>query len=71
MEAEVRHKNWRLVIVGAVMIVAAILFFVGMKTTAPSSNDPIALMQTVGQVAGVVGAIGLVMLMFGLVGRKE
>ena len=29
-----------------------------------------ALMQTVGQVAGVVCALGLVMLAYGLVGRK-
>jgi hypothetical protein len=28
------------------------------------------MMETVGQVSGVVGAIGLFMLIFGLVGRK-
>jgi hypothetical protein len=65
-----RHRNWRLVIVGIVMILAAGAFFFGMETTAPRSNNPVALMQTVGQVAGVVGALGLVMLAYGLVGRK-
>jgi hypothetical protein len=29
------------------------------------------LMQTVGQVSGAVGAIGLVMLLFGLAGKKR
>jgi hypothetical protein len=65
-----RHRNWRLVIVGIVMVLTAGAFFFGMETTAPRSNNPAALMQTVGQVAGVVGALGLVMLAYGLVGRK-
>jgi hypothetical protein len=65
-----RQKNLRFVIVGAVLIVAAVGFFLGMGTMAPKSNDAVALMQTVGQVSGVVGALGLVMLVFGLVGRK-
>jgi hypothetical protein len=65
-----RQKNVRLVIVGAVLIVVAIGFFVGMGTMAPRSNNAVALMQTVGQVSGVVGGIGIVMLVFGLIGRK-
>ena len=65
-----RQKNLRLVIVGAVLIVAAVGFFLGMGTMAPKSNNAVALMETVGQVSGVVGALGLVMLVFGLVGRK-
>jgi hypothetical protein len=51
-------------------VLAAGAFFFGMETTAPRSNNPVALMQTVGQVSGVVGALGLVMLAYGLVGRK-
>lgn len=65
-----RQKNLRLVVVGAVLIVAAVGFFLGMGTMAPKSNDAVALMETAGQVSGVVGALGLVMLVFGLVGRK-
>jgi hypothetical protein len=65
-----RHRNWRLVMVGIVMIAGAAAFFVGMQATAPRSTDPVALMEIVGQVSGVVGALGLVMLAFGLVGRK-
>ena len=65
-----RRKNLRLVIVGAVLIVAAVGFFLGMGTIAPKSNNPAGLMETVGQVSGVVGALGLVMMAFGLVGRK-
>jgi hypothetical protein len=64
-----RRKNWRVVVVGFVLIVIAPAFFVGMLGVAPRSNDPVALMQTVGQVAGVVGRLGLVMLIVGLVGK--
>ena len=71
MEIGARRRNWRLVVVGIVVMVAAVIFFFSMQTFAPRSNDPVVLMETVGQVVGVVGAIGLVMLMFGLVGRKE
>jgi hypothetical protein len=41
-----------------------------MGTMTPKSNNAVALMQTVGQVSGLVGALGLVMLVFGLIGRK-
>ncbi|WP_283818458.1 hypothetical protein [Bradyrhizobium diazoefficiens] len=34
------------------------------------SNDPVALMRTVGGVSGAVGAISLVMIAFGLIGRN-
>jgi hypothetical protein len=56
----------RLVITGIVMLVAAAGFFFYMMGMAPRSNDPQALMQTVGQVSGVVGGIGIVMLLVGL-----
>jgi hypothetical protein len=65
-----RRKNWRIVVVGIVLILAAPAFFAGMLGAAPGSNDPVALMQTVGQVAGVVGCLGLVLVVVGLVGKK-
>ena len=58
-------------IVGIVLLMAAPAFFFFFLSIAPKSNDPAVLMQTVGQVSGVVGAIGLVMLLFGLVGKKR
>jgi hypothetical protein len=66
-----RKPNWRLVIVGAMMIVLAIAFFAGMGLAAGRSNDPAAMMQTVGTVSGVVGALGAVMAIFGLIGRRS
>ena len=66
-----RRKNWRLVIVGVVLVGLCIGFFVFMLGVAPRSNDPETLMRTVGQVSGVVGGIGLVMIGLGLVGRKR
>ena len=65
-----RQKNWRAVIVGGVLFVLAIGFFIFMMGMAPKSNDPQALMETVGTVSGVVGAIAIMMIGFGLVGRK-
>jgi hypothetical protein len=63
--------NLRVVLTGAVMVVAAIGFFFYMGTFAPRSNDPVGLMRTVGQVSGAVGAIGLVMIVFGVLRRKR
>jgi hypothetical protein len=65
-----RQRNWRLIIVGVVLIAASAGFFFCMGTMAPRSNDPVALMQTVGQVSGVVGAIAVLMIIFGLIGKK-
>lgn len=65
-----RQKNWRLVIVGGVLIVLAAGFFLYMMGMAPKSNDPESLMQTVGMVSGGVGGIAIVMMIFGLIGKK-
>jgi hypothetical protein len=65
-----RQPNKRVVITGAVLIAAAIGFFLYMMSIASTSNDPKALMETVGQVSGVAGAIGIVMIVLGLRGRK-
>lgn len=66
-----RQKNWRLIVVGGVLIVLAAGFFLFMMGMAPKSNDPKALLQTVGQVSGAVGGIALAMVVFGLIGRKS
>jgi len=65
-----RRRNWRLIAVGAVLLVLAVLFFLNMRDMTLWSNDPVALMRTVGEVSGVVGGISLVMIVFGLIGRK-
>ncbi len=65
-----RLKNWRMIIVGFTLLVAAGLFFLYMLSIARTSNDPVALMQVVGQVSGVVGGLSLVMIIFGLIGKK-
>jgi len=68
--AYMRRKNWRIVIVGVVLICLAGAFFLYMQSIASKSNDPVALMRTVGQVAGVVFGISIVMIAVGLVGKK-
>jgi hypothetical protein len=65
-----RQRNWRLIAVGTVLLVLAVLFFLSMRDMTLWSNDPAALMRTVGEVSGVVGGISLVMIVFGLIGRK-
>jgi CHASE2 domain-containing sensor protein len=65
-----RRANLRVVITGAVLIALAATFFVGMLATlAPKSNDPAAMMQTVGEVAGVLVGLGAVMMVVGLIGK--
>jgi hypothetical protein len=65
-----RRKNWRLVIVGCVLIVLAVGFYFYMLSMAPRSTDPKTLMQTVGQVSGVVCGISIAMILVGLIGKK-
>ena len=65
-----RRTNWRLVIVGVVLIVAAAGFFFWMSGMAPKSNDPVAMMQTVGEVSGAVAGLSVVLIIFGLIGKK-
>jgi len=65
-----RRRNWRLIAVGTVLLVLAVLFFLSMRDMTAWSNDPIALMRAVGEVSGGVGGISLVMIVFGLIGRK-
>jgi hypothetical protein len=64
--------NVRVMVTGALMVVLALGFFFGMGTAlAPKSNDPAAMMQTVGTVSGAVGGIGLVMIVFGALRKKR
>jgi hypothetical protein len=66
-----RERNLRLMIVGVALDVLAVGFFVYMMGLAPKSNDPQAMLTTVGQVSGVLGVIGLVMIVIGLIGKKK
>lgn len=65
-----RKTNWRLVIVGIVMIMLAIGFVLYMMGMAPHSNDPKSIMETAGQVSGAVGGIAVVMVIFGFIGKR-
>jgi hypothetical protein len=65
-----RRRNWRIVIVGFILSLIALGFYFFMLSIASTSTDPVALMQTVGGVAGAVIGISLVMVILGLIGRK-
>jgi hypothetical protein len=63
--------NKRVLVTGAATVgLAAAFFFWSLTTLAPKSNDPAAMMRTVGQVCGAVGGIGIVMVLFGLFRRR-
>ena len=64
-----RQPNKRVALTGAGLVAAAIVFFLFFLSIASKSNDPRALMETVGQVSGVAGAIGIVMIVLGLRGK--
>jgi multisubunit Na+/H+ antiporter MnhB subunit len=65
-----RQKNWRLVIVGGVMVGLGIVFFLIMLSVAPQSTDPKALMEIVGQTSGVVMGLGVAVALIGYIGKK-
>ena len=65
-----RRRNWRFIITGFVLIVLALGFYFFMQSTAPTSNDPAALMQAVGSVSGAALGLSLVLIVLGLIGKK-
>jgi hypothetical protein len=65
-----RKRNWRFVFSGFLFLALALGFFFFMATIAPSSNDPVEFMKTVGQAAGVVGGISVALIIAGLIGKK-
>jgi len=65
-----RKTNWRVVITGVVMILFAAGFFLFMIGMAPKSTDPRKMLETVGEVSGVVAGIAVTMIVVGLIGRK-
>ena len=66
-----RRKNMRIVVVGAILIVLAVGFYLFMLSIASKSTDPKALMETVGTVSGVVIGISVAMIIVGFIGKKE
>jgi hypothetical protein len=66
-----RRKNLRIIIIGVVLLVLALGFFLFMRSIASTSNDPVTLMQTVGTVTGVVTGISVIMIIAGLIGKRH
>ncbi len=66
-----RKRNWRLVIFGFLLIGLALGFFFAMQSIAPQSLDPVELMKTAGQAAGVAIGVSVVVIVLGLIGKKS
>jgi|HubBroStandDraft_1064217.scaffolds.fasta_scaffold250904_1 hypothetical protein len=62
--------NVRVMLTGIGLVGLALAFFLFMAAMAPKSNDPAAMMQTVGTVAGGVGGLGIVMALFGALRKR-
>lgn len=65
-----RRRNWRVVTLGSILIAMAVGFYFLMFTLAPQSTDPVELMRTAGSAAGTVIGVSVVMIIFGLIGKK-
>lgn len=65
-----RKRNWRFVLAGFFLLLVAAGLFVGLSGLATQSNDPIMVVQTAGQVAGVAGGVGVALIIAGLIGKK-
>lgn len=65
-----RRKNMRIVIVGGVLIVLAVAFFLFFLSIASKSNNPAELMRAVGTVSGVVIGVAVAMIAVGLIGKE-
>lgn len=65
-----RKRNWRFVLAGFFLLLVAAGLFVGLSALATQSNDPVMVVQTAGQVAGVAGGVGIALIIAGLIGKK-
>jgi hypothetical protein len=65
-----RRRNWRPVIAGIFLIVLALGFYIFMLSFSTQSNDPAAVMQTVGTVSGALIGISFAMIIVGLIDKK-
>ena len=62
--------NVRVVTTGAAVVILAVAFFLGMAILAPRSTNPVAMLWTTGDVSGVLTAVGIVMIIYGIVKKS-
>lgn len=67
-----RLRNWPVITIGLVPLVAAIAFFCYFDAVAEQvhDGDPFQVMRTVRQISGIVGGPGVVLIVLGLIGKK-
>lgn len=65
-----RRINWRLIGFSVFLIVLAVGFYFIMLMNASVSLDPAELMRLTGQVSGAAIGISIVLIIFGLIGKK-
>ena len=65
-----RKRNWRLVGFGVFLLILAIGFYFLMLTIAPTSLDPVTMMETVGSASGTASGLSIALILIGLIGKK-
>jgi hypothetical protein len=70
MSANMRRRNWRIIIVGFVLTIIAFGFYFFMLSISAKSTDPVGLMQTVGTISGGVIGLSIALIIVGLIGKK-
>ena len=65
-----RKRNWRLVGFAVFLLILAIGFYFFMLTIAPTSLDPVTMMETVGSASGTVGGLSIALIIIWLIGKK-
>lgn len=54
-----RQRNRRIVIVRGVLLAASVTYSLRILSMAPKSNNPVTMMRSAGQVAGIVGGLSI------------
>jgi hypothetical protein len=65
-----RHMNWRIALMGFILIVLSLAFYFLMLSLAPSSTDPVTMMVTVGTVFGPAIGVSVLLILIGLIGEN-
>jgi formate/nitrite transporter FocA (FNT family) len=65
-----RRIKWRSIIGGVFFMMLAVGFYFFMLANISMSTDPQEMMRLVGQLSGFVFALGVMLILIGLIGKK-
>jgi len=65
-----RQKNWPLIIIAVILVVLAVGLFFGISILVSQGTALPSDMEKTGQISGALIGIALVLLVYGLIGKK-